>query len=227
MPRDSISLDPRLTAIAALCGKCTVVADIGTDHGRLGAYLMQTGLSQKVIFTDISDSSLEKARLLIGKLGLLSSSEFYVGDGAFALNEKPDLAVIAGMGGETIASIVRDGSEILKDSRLILQPNVAVPELRSELVRSGFSIYDERIVRDGRRLYVIIAAQKGSASYSEKELTVGPVLVGKRPPELFDYADFRIRVIRKALNGAESAGKTDKSLQNELTIWEEVVLWRE
>ena len=70
MPRAAISLDPRLTALADLCPACRVFADIGTDHGRLGAYLLQVGRCRRALLTDISAPSLEKARKLIGALSL-------------------------------------------------------------------------------------------------------------------------------------------------------------
>ena len=58
MPRAAISLDPRLTALADLCPACRVFADIGADHGRLGAYLLQVGRCRRALLTDISASSL-------------------------------------------------------------------------------------------------------------------------------------------------------------------------
>ena len=226
MPRVSISIDPRLTAIAQMCGKCDMLADIGTDHGRLGAYMLQTDMCRKVQLTDISVPSLEKARLLIGKLGLAERTSFCVGDGALALESIPDVAVIAGMGGETIAGIVERGAEKLGNSRLIMQPNVAVPYLRKQLTEFGYEITDEHVVRDARRLYVIIQAEKGSAKYDEFQLNVGPVLMEKRPAELFEYADFRINVARKALKGISAGGADGQEMTREIEIWEEVVKWQ-
>ena len=57
-----ISLDPRLSTIAEMLGHCPVCADIGSDHGRLGAFLLQNHRCQHVCLTDISAPSLEKAR---------------------------------------------------------------------------------------------------------------------------------------------------------------------
>lgn len=225
MPRVSISIDPRLAAIARMCGKCAMLADIGTDHGRLGAYMLQTEMCQRVQLTDISAPSLEKARMLIGKLGLIERTYFCVGDGALALRETPDTAVIAGMGGETIAGIVARGGEKLGRARLIMQPNVAAPFLRAELARLGYAIDDEEVVRDGRRLYVIISATPGEADYDDFELNVGPVLMKKRSCELLDYAKFRLRVARKALDGIAAGGGEDAEMKRELEIWEEVAQW--
>ena len=105
-----ISLDPRLSLIAEVLGTCTCCADIGSDHGRLGAFLLQNHRCEHVCLTDISAPSLEKARKLISLLGLEEKASFYVGDGAQILDRPVDAAIIAGMGGETIAEII-EGSQ--------------------------------------------------------------------------------------------------------------------
>lgn len=220
-----IVLDPRLSMIARLVGPCESYADIGCDHGRLGAFMLQSGQCQRAVLTDISEPSLKKARNLIGILGLSGRTEFAVGDGALALTGPVDAVVIAGMGGATIAQIVERGREKLGDARLILQPNVAAPQLRSTLAENGYAIYDERVVQDGRRNYVILCARPGKADYSLKQTVVGPVLLEKLPPELTPYAQFRLRVAKKALSGAAASGDAAQTepLEWEIAIWEEVL----
>ena len=224
MPRAAISLDPRLTALADLCPACRVFADIGTDHGRLGAYLLQVGRCRRALLTDISAPSLEKARKLIGALSLTNRAEFFVGNGALALPEAPDVAVIAGMGGETIADIVELGKSRLGSARLLLQPNVAQKELRLRLTQAGYAISDERIVRDGHRLYLIVAAEPGEMRLDDR--SIGPVLMRTRPETLFDYAAFRLRVCQKALAGVVSSGGQDAALSQEIALWQEVSQWQ-
>ena len=226
MPRAAISLDPRLEKIAELCGKCVSFADIGTDHGRLGAYMLQTGFCDRVQFTDISEPSLMKAKRLLSTLGIADKAAFLVGDGAKALMEKPDVAVIAGMGGETISGIIARGREDLADARLVLQPNVDAEDVRRTLCENNYTICDEAIVRDSRRLYVIIAAVPGKMSLTDFQLAVGPVLMEKRPDSLFEYTDFRLRVARKALSGLEKGGHDSDELRKEICLWEEVASWQ-
>ena len=224
-----IILDPRLRAIAEMCGECGTLADIGADHGRLGAYMLKTGSCRRVLFTDISADSLAKARLLIHKNGLSDRCAFSVGDGLKALSETPDVIVIAGMGGTTIAGILTGGADMLGDASLVLEANVGVYELRRAVCAIGYGIADERVARDGRRLYVIMRAERGKAEYSRTELYCGPVLMEKRPAELFDLADFRIRVIEKAIRqaGASDSGSIDDELKGEYEAWKEVVSWRQ
>ena len=220
-----IVLDPRLSVMAELVGECESYADIGCDHGRLGAFLLQTGRVKRAQLTDISADSLQKARRLIGALGLGARVDFRVGDGARALAAEPEVAVIAGMGGALIARLIRDGRAQLGAARLVLQPNVAARELRGTLVECGYRIYDERIAPDGRRNYVVIAAEPGAAHYSEAELTVGPILLERLPESMAPYAAFRLRVARKALSGAARGGDMAQigALNREIGIWEEVV----
>lgn len=220
-----IALDPRLSMIANLVGRCESCADIGCDHGRLGAFMLQSGLCRQVVLTDISEASLAKARRLIGDLGLSDRAAFAVGDGARALPQSVDAVVVAGMGGATIAQIVRDGRDRLGGARLILQPNVAARQLREALSECGYAIVDERVARDGRRNYVIIAAEPGHSDYDLKQRVVGPVLLARMPQELLPYARFRLRVAQKALKGAECSGDAAQTgpLIEEIAIWEEVV----
>lgn len=224
MHEKRIVLDPRLSMIAEMVGRCDSYADIGCDHGRLGAFLLQRGWVNRALLMDISDPSLGKARALIHLLGLDGNARFIVGDGAEYLDEPVNCVVIAGMGGTTAAGIIERGREKLGDARLILQANVANPELRQRLMRAGYRIADERIVKDGRRYYIIIEAVPGFAQYGDTELMVGPVLLREKPAGLAGYAEFRLRVARKALAGAEHGGEAAiiDELREEIRIWEEV-----
>ena len=75
------------------------------------------------------------------------------------------------MGGQTIAGIVERGRDMLDNGpRLVLQPNVAAPELRARLQAARFRITNEVIARDGRRLYVIIAAEAGEMRLTPEEI---------------------------------------------------------
>lgn len=219
-----ISLDPRLSEIAEMIGTCEKCADIGSDHGRLGAYLLQNHRAERVALTDISAPSLEKARRLVKLLGLENQADFCVCDGATGLPYAVDAAVIAGMGGETIAEIVEGSQGRLKGARLILQPNVASPQLRRRLNGCGWRITDERLVRDGRRIYLIIEACGGEQHLSDMEYEVGSLLLQKKPALMADYAAFRLRVARRALEGAQKGGDEAciAALKNEIAVWEEV-----
>lgn len=219
-------LDARLTAIERMVPSCPCAADIGADHGFLGVHLLARGKCERVQFLDISASSLKKAARLVRRLGLEGRADFAVGDGAQALLYPAQAVVVAGMGGQTIAGIVERGAGRLADSLLVLQPNVAIPELRLRLSRAGFCIVDEDLARAGGRWYVVIAARKGRCEYSPEELCAGPVLIRKRHPGLAGYAQFRIRVTEKALAGAAKAeASAAVPLREELDRWRAIEQW--
>lgn len=219
-----IALDPRLSMIASLVGRCQSCADIGCDHGRLGAFLLQSGQCDRVVLSDISAPSLAKARALIERIGLTDRAEFHAGDGIPGWQAAPRAVVIAGMGGATICDILSAGRERLGDARLILQPNVAAPQLRGTLSRFGYAISAERVAQDGRRHYIVMMAEPGRSDYDLRQRVVGPVLLRDMPPELLPYARFRIRVAEKALKGASlgSDAAQQRALIEELSIWREV-----
>ena len=104
-----------------------------------------------------------------------------------------------------------------------MQPNIGVDLLRHDLVRMGFVICDEMVVRAGGRFYVAISAERGQAAYTEKELLAGPILLKKRPADFAEYIQFRLRVQRKAYAGAvEGKSANAEALAHEIALWEEI-----
>lgn len=216
--------DARLTRIIEMLPKTNTIADIGTDHGRLGAQLLLNDKCRMVWFSDISAPSLDKARKLTERLHLSDRAEFFVGDGAQAFPHAPDAAVIAGMGGATIAEIIRSAGEKLKNTHLILQPNVYIYELRKTLVESGYRIADESCVIAAKRKYILISAVPGQEDYTDFELMAGPVLLKNKNDAFMEYAHFRERVIMKALKGIEKSETADSAaLERELSVWKEIL----
>lgn len=222
-----IELDARLNMLAALTPACHCAADVGADHGFLGAWLLENRRCERVQLLDISAPSLSKAQRLIEEMQLEDRAVCSVGDGLDALVEPAQAVIIAGMGGPTIAGIIERGRDRLHGARLILQPNVGIRDLRSRICEMGFKIVDERIARTGGRWYIGIAAEEGTAQYSETELLAGPVILRDKPSELANYADFRIRVLQKAYDGAVHGSKHDMTaeLKKELEQWKEIRSW--
>ncbi|MBR0463491.1 MAG: SAM-dependent methyltransferase [Clostridia bacterium] len=219
-----IQLDERLSALADLIEACDSVADIGTDHGLLGAYLLQRDVCRKVQFLDISSSSLEKAKRLIQRLGLEDRAVFNVGDGAAAMKEPADNVVIAGMGCNTIIEILQRGQDKLGGAKLVLQPNLGVEKLRETLVSLGYLIEDERIAFAAGRHYVALRAARGRSVYTQRELLAGPVLLRRGGRQLIGYAEFRLKVLSVAYRGAkDSEPQKAVAMLNEINEWKEIL----
>ncbi|MBQ5992485.1 MAG: SAM-dependent methyltransferase [Clostridia bacterium] len=163
MNRRFVHITPRLAAAADMLKGYETVADVGCDHGRLTAALLQQNCCSKVIASDISEPSLEKARDLIVHIGLADRVSFRVGDGCSVL--KPgecDAIAMLGMGGTLMCRILEACSVPLAGAKaLVLQPMRAQDEIREYLCRGGYRITDDRVVSDRGRLYQVFKAETG------------------------------------------------------------------
>ena len=65
-----VELSPRLEQIGRMVAQGSVVADIGTDHGQLMAWLGERGILRAGYACDINKKPLDKARRILAELGL-------------------------------------------------------------------------------------------------------------------------------------------------------------
>ena len=153
-----IKLSDRLRVIAGLIENGSSVADIGTDHGYLPVYLAQTGISGRIIASDISSASLDAARRSAAKYGVTESITFLVAPGLDRIGLGDiDTVVIAGMGGENIVGILRDAPWTrCAEVKLILQPQSKRDVLFRFLYDSGYEISEIKYVIDNGKRYCIV-----------------------------------------------------------------------
>lgn len=152
-----LPLSNRLLACAGFVAKGDRVADIGCDHGYLGIYLLTRGIAESVIASDINEGPLQSAMRNARKFGVGKDISFYLSDGARNIPRDFDTLVCAGMGGDTMISIL-EGAPWLKSTqyRLILQCQSKTPMLRRYLSHHGWRITEEAVLRDGKFLYTIM-----------------------------------------------------------------------
>lgn len=158
-----VNITPRLHAALDMLNGYAVVADIGCDHGRLTAALLQRNVCQKVIASDISEPSLEKAKQLIRHIGLDDRVSFRAGDGCHVLHPgECDALVMLGMGGTLMCRILEECAVPLMGAKaLVLQPMRAQNDIREYLYRNRFHIVTDRVVSDHGRYYQVIKAVPG------------------------------------------------------------------
>ena len=188
-------LDERLQAAADLFAACGTGADIGADHGRLSCYLLAHDQCRRMIVADISADSLAKARRLLTLHHLEDRADFRVADGLAALHENVDCVAICGMGGRVMADILERGQQRLHGAALVLSCHTEIPLLRAALVRLGYHLCAERLVRAKGRFYIVLRAEPGQACYTEKELYLGPVLLREKPALWHSYLHWREGVV--------------------------------
>ena len=154
-----LPISDRLLACCGFVSPGERVADIGCDHGYLAIHLLQTGKARSVIASDINEGPLQSAVRNAEKYGVLDKIEFHLSDGARNIPRDFDTMVCAGMGADTMISIL-EAAPWLRDAkyRLVLQCQSKTPMLRRYLSETGFRIYEETVLRDGRFLYTVMEA---------------------------------------------------------------------
>lgn len=182
---------PRKAALVSMMPSVALGAEIGADHGITAAHLLAQGLCARMVISDISAASLEKARRLFQLHGLEGRAIFRVADGLAAIREPAQAVLIAGMGAKVIREIMAGGTKYVDGAAWVLQPNRDVEALRAWLVANGYRIVAERIAREARRFYVILRAERGVQALSRRECLLGPCLLRERPEGYLDYLVWR------------------------------------
>ena len=160
-----MKLSDRLQLIADEIHWGETMADIGTDHGFLPLYLLETKKCPKVIMADISSGSLAKAEENCKLAKADGDYELRLGNGIDILEDgEVDVVAIAGMGGNLIADILEwNLAKSRSIKRYILQPRRHVGKLRHWLHCNGFEIVKESLVEEGKFICEILTVESGPA----------------------------------------------------------------
>ena len=224
---EPVALDARLMAIAELAMQAVeektypCVADVGCDHGYLTAYLLETCPQMTALACDVSAPSLGKARRLMAKRGLTERVRFAVADGLAAIDAPVDAIVLAGMGAETILSIVRAGCDRIGQAALIVQANTDLPMLRAGLAQMGFAARREVYVQAAGRRYVTMCMRAAQPrTLTAREALLGAAAQGAQDAQQRAYfawqRDVRVREMQQAATHSR-AGERMVQNRQELT----------
>lgn len=205
-----LPISERLLACADFVSPGSIVADVGCDHGYLGIHLLINGIAHRVIASDINKGPLQAAQRNARKYGVGNNISFHLSDGVCNIPKDFDVLVCAGMGADTIISIL-DAAPWLKDShyQLILQCQSKTPDLRRYLSDNGWHISQETVLKDGRFLYTIMVV---CWDPSAPRLTVGqwyfsPALQENPAPEAEEYLKRILGGLRLALSHRDNPEK--------------------
>jgi tRNA (adenine22-N1)-methyltransferase len=186
----NLSLSPRLLACSQFVTPGSWVADVGCDHGYLSIYLLKNGIAQRVIASDINEQPLLSAVNNAEKYGVRDRITFCLSDGVKAIPRDFDCMICAGMGADTMISIL-EAAPWLKSSAytLILQCQSKTPTLRRYLSQQGWSLDEDAVLRDGRFLYTVMRVLWNPSC---EKLTPGqqyfsPALLKRPSKELAEY----------------------------------------
>lgn len=203
-----ISLTKRLAMAADLVPQCEVLADVGTDHGYLAVWLLQSGKAQKVFASDIGEGPLRSTKETAERFGLEDTLQPILADGLnYPGAEQAEVITICGMGGETMISILSAAPWTKQNRTLILQPQSKLTELENWLKREGYSIENARLCLDAGKCYLALSVLGGGKWVNRAE----DWLLHNRDPLLDDYLSREIQKTDRALHGIKQAADDQSS----------------
>ncbi len=209
--------------VADLVPKCSLAADVGTDHGYLPIYLINKGICEKVIGADVNEGPLAAARKNVALTRVKDKIELILSDGLEKI-EKADCVTVSGMGGELIASILEKRKDGMK--AFVLQPQRSYDFLRKYLAKEGFEIKREKVCREGDKMYCAFYCEYTGERYeiSEKDALLGKYSLLEDKAEYSKYVAYRKRQVEIALealikNGIE--GERRAELEHILNLYKE------
>lgn len=234
-------LSKRLDQVAQMITQTSLdsirLADIGSDHAYLPAYLVLQDQIEWAIAGEVAQGPFQSAQATIDYYQVQDRIQARLGDG-FQVVEPEDrinLATICGMGGSLIINILEGGHarKVLPDL-LVLQANNQVPQLRRYLQDLNYQLMDEALVEEKGQIYQILQAKRQDqvTLLDDRQLLFGPHQLMKQGPVFKRYwlneQDHRQKVLdqMQGLNKETLSNKDQakqKQLRQEIEWIEEVL----
>ena len=181
-----VKLSKRLSMIADMVDNDSILADIGCDHALLDIYLTKVKKVKKTIACDITIGAINQANKNI-KVYDAKNVETRLADGLKKITKEDnvDTIVLSGLGNQKIVNILKEAEDKLESvNTIIIQSNTEYNKIRKEVVKLGYKISNEVLIKDNNIIYEIIKFTKGYEKYSKKQIYFGPVILNNKN-ELF------------------------------------------
>lgn len=191
-----MNISSRLKKVGDLVDKSSSIMDIGCDHAYLDIYLAEKkDLNlRKIIASDNKEGPLNGAAKNLRTYHVENIVTLKLGDGLGPYKEDIDTVIISGMGGRNMIGIFKEHLEYLKSiETIIISPNNYQIDIKKFLVKSGYYIKDEYLVKDGKFIYQVIKFVKGRKRYSRKEYFFGPILLKKKDNLFIEYYERELK----------------------------------
>lgn len=198
-----MQISKRLKTVASMVTPGARVADIGCDHGFIPIWLIKNKIVPSAIAMDVRPGPLRNARIHIAEHGFEEQIELRLSDGMEKLQVgEADSVVIAGMGGQLIIHIVKEGLLCAKNVKeLILSPQSDIETVRRFLAGEGFVFLDEcMVLEDGKYYTIMKVVHQKPYRMSEAEYRYGRCLMKKEDPVLKEYLKAEQRQLEEVLN---------------------------
>ena len=191
----------RLNKLVSLVPACNLLADVGCDHGYVGIAALQQDKALSVAFTDISAPSLHKARANCPQ-ELTDKVSFHCQDGIGSIDA--DCAIIAGMGGLEIISILQNATRA--PAKLVLQPMRNQRDVREYISKKYEIVTDEKFY-DSKYYDVIVAIQSETPrALTELELEFGKSNLVNPSADFVSFLKLELTKLNTILQGTSDIG---------------------
>ena len=183
-----MKISDRLKAISEFISESDKIIDIGCDHALLDIYLCEQYDNLKIIASDIHEGALNNAINNIEKYNMNDRISLRLGDGLSIVNaEEIDTIIISGMGFNTIKEILSNKPKMTNVKKIIIQSNTDVVKLRKFVIKQGYKIEKETLVKDSDIIYTIIEFVPGSEKYTYDEIYFGPKILENKDDLFYEY----------------------------------------
>ncbi|MFI3208170.1 MAG: class I SAM-dependent methyltransferase [Eubacteriales bacterium] len=201
-----MELSKRLQAVADLVSADEIVADIGTDHGYIPIYLVQSGKCSKVFAMDINEGPYLRAKQHVAGYGLSEQVITRQSDGMKALESgEASAIIIAGMGGGLVIKILEQDRRLWSElNELILQPQSELDKVRTYLIENNWKVIEEKMVFEDGKYYPMMRVTKGQdVPYSRAELEYGRYLLQEKDSILAQFIKREITLKEDVIRSLE------------------------
>ena len=217
-----MKINNRLKTIGDLVPLSSYPLDIGCDHALLSIYLVKEKGLSKVVASDNKSGPLKKAKENVDFYKVSDKVKLIEAEGLDSYTKGIDTITISGMGGLNINKILDDNKKYLKNiDTLILSPNNYSLAVKRKLIKFGYHIKDEVLVKEKNIIYEILVFKKGRKYYSYKKLFLGPILMTKKDNLTKEYYQNILDTKKSLLNALP------KSFRNKIRLTKKEIKYLE
>lgn len=205
----------RIECITSMIQPCTVLADIGSDHGLLPVLAVQKGLAQKAYACDIAKGPLESAAKNIEQYGLQQHISTILSNGFEHVPKDIQCAVIAGMGCKTAIGILEQGEgHISSLEQILVEVNNDVEQFRYWLSSKHYTIMEEKVIEDRGHGYICISfSPLYHEEYTPQQCVLGPCLMEHPDTYYLQYCRHRAEKLAFILSKRKDDSEETLELQ--------------
>ncbi|MBO6280024.1 MAG: SAM-dependent methyltransferase [Bacilli bacterium] len=211
-----MKLSKRLQAIYDMVPS-GVVADVGSDHGKLIISLFENGVISKGYAIENKKGPFNTLKKALEEHHVENNITAMFSDGISELPSDVDIVVIAGMGGQNVIDILKKNPGKLKNVKtIIVDAHNAIPEMRKQICKMGYVIADEDIVYEAKIYYEIIKFISGECKYlDEPDFEFGPILRNEKSLTFKAKYQSRIKEIDNLLSNKNIPSQKIERLNSE------------